>query len=102
MFLTAYFFANSGHLATILLEDTETVTSDWYINKCLPNVSQAWRARRPQTGARALILLCGKTRLHTASLTLVFLAENNVQIVTSPSYTLSLDPCKISPLYLVK
>ena len=102
MFLTACFFANSGHLATILLEDTETVTSDWYVNKCLPNVSQAWRARRPQTGARVLMLLYDKTRLHTTSLTLVFLAENNGQILTSLPYTLSLYPCEFSPLYLVK
>ena len=48
------------------------------------------------------MLLYGKTRLHTASLTLVFLAENDVQIVTSPLYTLGLDPCEHFPLYLVK
>ena len=102
MFFTACFFANSGHLATILLEDTETVTSDWYVNKCLPNVSQAWRIRRPQTGAPALLLLYGKTGSHNLSLTLVFLVENNVQIVTRPLYTLSLDPCKFFHLYLVK
>ena len=36
--MVACLFADFGHVATILLEDTKTVTADWYVNHCLPKV----------------------------------------------------------------
>ena len=45
--MIACFFAKFGHVATIPLEDTKTVTADLYVNHCLPKVFQAWCKRRP-------------------------------------------------------
>ena len=46
--MIACFFAKLGHSATIPLEDRKTVTADWYVNHCLPNIFQAWCKRRPE------------------------------------------------------
>ena len=50
------FFAKSGHVATIPLEDGEMVTADWCVNHCLSEVFQAWCKWRSWTGVRGLLL----------------------------------------------
>ena len=36
--MIACFFAKFCHVATIPLEDRKTVTADWYVNHCVPNI----------------------------------------------------------------
>ena len=54
--MIARFFAKFGHVATIPLEDKKTITADWYVNHCLPQIFQAWCKRCPRTGVRSLLL----------------------------------------------
>ena len=91
--MTACFFAKIGHVATILLEDTKTVTADWYVNHCLPKIFQAWCKRHPRTGVRGVLLHRDNAKLHTAAVTLDFLADNDVQRVTHPPYSPNSVPC---------
>ena len=89
----ACFFANFGHVATIPLEDRKTVTADWYVNHCLHEVFEARCKRCPRTGVLGLLLHHDNARAHTATVTLDFLASNDVQLVTYPSYSPDLAPC---------
>ena len=91
--MIAVFFAKSGHVATIPLVERKTVTADWYINTCLPQVFEAWSTRRPRTGTRGLLLHHDNASAHTAAATLDYLQENNVQLVTHPPYSPDLAPC---------
>ena len=91
--MIACFFAKFGHVATIPLEDRKTVTADWNVNHCLPKVFEARCKRRPRTGVRGLLLHHDNAIVHTASVTLDFLASNGVQLVTHPPYSPDLAPC---------
>ena len=93
--MIACFFAKFGHVATIPLEDRKTVTADWYVNQCLPKVSQAWHKRCPQTSVRGLLLHHSNASAHTAAVTLDFLAASNVQLVTHPPYSPDLVPVTV-------
>ena len=99
----ACFFSKSGHVATILLEDRKTVNSDWCINHCLPKVFEAWckrRQRRPHRLTQALLLHHDNVSVHTAAVTLDFLAENSANLVTHPPSPPDLAPrdCFLFPL----
>ena len=87
------FFAKFGHVATILLEDRNKVTADWYVNHCLPEVFQPWCTRRPQTGVHGLLLNHDNASAHTAAVTLDLLATNDAQLVTHPPYSPDLVSC---------
>ena len=89
--MVACLFSNSGHVATIHLEDRKTVNSDWYINHCLPKVFGEWCKHRPHRGTQGL-LLYHNASAHTAAATLDFLAENSVNLVTHPPYSPDLAP----------
>ena len=90
--MIACFFAKSGHVATVPLEDRKTVTADWYVTNCLPKVFEAWRERRPRTGTRGLLLHHDNASAHTARATTTFLEEKNVQLVAHPPYSPDLAP----------
>ena len=91
--MIACFFAKFGHVATIPLEDRKTATADWYVNHCLLKVFQTRCKRRPRTGVRDLLLHHDNASAHTATVTLDFLAANDVQLVTHPPYSPDLAPC---------
>ena len=90
--MTACFFSKSAHVATVPLEDRQTVTADQYVTKCLPKVLEAWRERRLKTGIRGLQLHHDHASVHTARATATFLEEKNVILVTHLLYSLDLDP----------
>ncbi len=48
--MVASFFGYSGHVATVVLEDRRTVTSQWYTRVCLPQVVAKIEEWRPKTG----------------------------------------------------
>ena len=73
-------------------EDRRTVTADWYVYHCLPKVFEVWCQRRPKTGLRVLFLH-DNASAHTAAITVVFLDENQVQLLPHPPYPPDLSPC---------
>ena len=91
--MIACFFVKFGHVATIPFEDRKTATADWYVIHCLPKVFQAWCTLSPQTGVRGLLLHQDNASVHTAAVTLDFLAASDVQLVTHPPYSPDLAPC---------
>ena len=91
--MIACFFAKIGQVAAIPLEDRKTVTADRYVNHCLPKIFQAWCRRCPRTGVCGLLLHHDNASVHTAAVTLDFLAASDVQLVTHPPYSSDLVPC---------
>ena len=91
--MIACFFAKFGHGSTIPLENRKSVTADWYVNHCLPKIFQVWCKRRPRTGVRGVLLHHDNASADTATVTLDFLATNDVQLVTYPPYSADLAPC---------
>lgn len=91
--MVAAFFSKSGHIATVPLEGQRTVTSQWYVEQCLPLVFTAWRQRRPNTGTRGLLLHHDNASAHTAVRTTEFIASEGVQLLSHPPYSPDLAPC---------
>ena len=91
--MIACFFAKFCHVGTISFDDRKTVTADWYVNHCLPNIFQTWCKRRLRTGVRGLLLHHDNASAYIAAVTLDFLAARDVQLVTHPPYSPDLAPC---------
>ena len=91
--MVSSFFSKTGHVATFQLDDCRTVNRDWYVNHCIPQVLDAWRNKRPRTGLRGLLWHHDNASAHTAALTIDFLSENSIQLVTHPAYSPDLAPC---------
>ena len=83
--MVASFFSKTGHVATIQVEDRRTVNAKWYVNRCIPQVLYVWRNKRPRTGLREL--LWHHDNAHTAALTIDFLSENSIQLMTHQPYS---------------
>ena len=91
--MVASFFAKTGHVATVPLDDRRTVNADWYVNQCIPQVLDVWQQRRPKTGLKGLLWHHDNASVHTAALTIDFLSENSIQLVSHPPYSPDLAPC---------
>lgn len=91
--MVATFMSKSGHVATIPLQDRRTVTADWYVHQCLPQVLEEWNRRRPGTGTRRLMLHHDNAPAHAAFATIDFLATERVQLLSHPPYSPDLAPC---------
>ena len=100
--MIACFFAKFGHVATLPLEDRKTVTVDWYVNQCVPKIFQAWYLRRPRMGVWSLLLHHDNASMHTAAVTLDFVAAYDAQLVIRPPYSPELAPCDWFLFYSVK
>jgi [histone H3]-lysine36 N-dimethyltransferase SETMAR len=87
--MVATFVSKSGHVATIALEDRRTVTSDWYITVCLPQVITKLRQNNPQ---RRVILHQDNASAHTAQKTIEFLELQNIELLNHPPYSPDLSP----------
>ena len=88
--MVALFVTKTGPIATIPLEDRRTVTADWYVQQCLPQVLNAARARRPRSG---ITLHHDNAPAHTAATTREFLANEGVKLMSHPPYSPDLAPC---------
>ena len=95
--MVACFFGKSSCIATILLEDTRTVTADWCVHHCLPKVLEVWCQRCPKTGHRGLFLHQDNASAHTAATAVDFLIESEVQLLPHPPYSPDLSPCALFP-----
>ncbi|XP_050296406.1 histone-lysine N-methyltransferase SETMAR-like [Anthonomus grandis grandis] len=87
--MVATFVSKAGHVATIPLENQQTVTADWYIAICLPKVIAELRKANPQ---RRIILHQDNASSHTARKTIEFLTYQNVELLDHPPYSPDLSP----------
>ena len=88
--MVASYLAKTGHITTIPLEERRTVTADWYVHQCLPQVLYAVRTRRPKSG---ITLHHDNAPAHTAAATRKFLASEGVQLMSHPPCSPDLAPC---------
>lgn len=88
--MVASYIAKTGHITTIPLEERRTVTADWYVHQCLPQVLHAVRTRLPKSG---ITLHHDNAPAHTAAATREFLASEGVQLMSHPLYSPDLAPC---------
>ena len=72
----------AGHVATMLLEDRKTVTSDWHDNHCLSVVVEALCKRRSSAGGSGRLPRLENASAQTAAVALDLLASSDVQLVT--------------------
>lgn len=91
--MVASFFSMEGHVATVPLVERRTVNAEWYTGVCLPHVFQKWSEKHPRTGLQGLLLHHDNASAHTSAVTLDFLTENGVQLVSHPAYSPDLAPC---------
>ena len=88
--MVASYIAKTGHITTIPLDERRTVTADWYVHQCLPQVLHAVRTRRPKSG---ITLHHDNAPAHTAAATREFLASKGVQLMSHPPCSPDLAPC---------
>ena len=88
--MVASYIAKTGHITTIPLEERRTVTAEWHVHQCLPQVLHAVRTRRPKSGTT---LHHDNASAHTAAATREFLASEGVQLMSHPPYSSDLCPC---------
>ena len=87
--MVASYNAKTGHITTIPLEERRTVTADWYVHQYLPQVLHAVCTRRPKSG---ITLHHDNAPAHIAAATREFLASEDVQLMSHPSYSPDLAP----------
>ena len=88
--MVASYIAKTGHITTTPLEERRTVTVDWYVHQCLPQVLHAVRTRRPKSG---ITLHPDNAPAPTAAATGEFLASEGVQLMSHPPYSPDLALC---------
>ena len=79
--MVASYIAQTGYITAIPLEERRTVTADWYVHQCLPQVLHAVRTRRPKSG---ITLHHDNAPAHTTAATREFLASKGVQLMSHP------------------
>ena len=91
--MVAVFVARTGHIVTIPLVQQRTVTGDWYVTNCLPQVLDAVARRRPRTRNRGMLLHHDNAPAHRSHVVVDFLASEHIQEVGHPPYSPDLAPC---------
>ena len=82
-----------AHVTTVLLVTQRTVTADWRVEHCLPQVLHAVAPRRPRTLHRAILLHHHNAPAHKAKRTRDFLAQERFQQLRDPAYSPELAAC---------
>ena len=88
--MVASYIAKAGQITTIPLEEWRTVTGDWYVHQCFPQVLHAVRTRRPKS---AITLHHDNAPARTAAANREFLVSEVVQLMSHPQYSPDLAPC---------
>lgn len=91
--MVATFVSQSGHIATIPLQEQKTVTARWYIDICIPQVIENWLILHPRLKTSQLFWHHDNASSHKAIVTLDFFAENSIQVLPHPPYSPDLAPC---------
>jgi len=76
----AVFFRSTGLVKAIKLEEQRTVTANWYISKCLPEVFEG-------LNVRGLLLHHDNASSHSARATVDYLREKNIRVIEHPPYS---------------
>ncbi|GFY76964.1 HTH_48 domain-containing protein [Trichonephila inaurata madagascariensis] len=87
------FFSYSGHIATVVLEDRRTVTAEWYVTKCLPEMLEQWRQKRPKRGIREMILHHDSASARSAQRMKNYLGAEHIETLPHSPYSPDLSPC---------
>lgn len=87
--MVANFFSITGHVVTVPLIQQRTVTSQWYTTIGLTTALQEVRKNNPN---RRVILHHDNASAHTGKLTLAYLNNENVELMTHPPYSPDLAP----------
>ena len=64
--IVATFFTRSGHLTSIPVTDTKTVTANWYSTECLPLVVDAIKQKCSKIGCRGMMFHHDNAPAHSA------------------------------------
>ena len=80
----AGFLRKAGHVATIPVEDGRTVTADWCVHHCLPNVLEVLYQRHPKTRLRGFFLRRVNASGHTAVTMVGFLRIHRIHQTSLP------------------
>ena len=92
--MIAVFFAKSGHVASVWLQERKIVKTKSCINICLPKVFEAWDACHPNNGTHSLLLHHDiKKCPQRATPTLDYLEANCNQLFTQILHSPGLAPC---------
>lgn len=89
--MIASFFGRLGHVSTLALENQKPVTAEWYTTICLPR--KEFNEKRNTNQRRRIIPHYGNAGYHTASRTIDYLNEKNVEIMTHCPYSADLSSC---------
>jgi histone-lysine N-methyltransferase SETMAR len=90
----AIFFSINGIVASVPLEERATVTSAWYVEKCLPKVFEAMAPGEDQKKLfKTKFLHHDKALAHTAKKTQEFIGASGVNLVSLAPYSPDLAPC---------
>ncbi|GAB1597971.1 serine-rich adhesin for platelets-like isoform X6 [Argonauta hians] len=81
------FFNKSGNLASILLKDKSKVNPSWYLTKCLPELFEKLKDKR-----QGILLHHSNITVLTAAVTMDYLTENSIQLITHPAHSPDLSP----------
>lgn len=82
----AVFFRSTGLVKAIKLKGQRSVTANWYVTECLPEVLGAVKIR-------GLILHQDNASSHTAQQTIEYLRQNKVTVLEHPPYSPDLAMC---------
>ena len=69
------FFRKTGHVATVVLEERQTVTASWYVTVCVPQVLETLNRQRTRTDYRGLLWHHDNEPAQSASRAVGFMAE---------------------------
>ena len=91
--MLAIFFSHDGIVASVPLEQGKTVTSQWYVDNCLPKVFDKLQGGRPKSILKKHFLHHDNAPAHRASKTLLFIGASGIQLIEPPPYSPDLAPC---------
>lgn len=87
--MIAVFFQKTGHVATVPLEEGQTVNSMWYTTTCLPEVFVELRKNNP---FRRIVLHHDNASSHKSAQTNEYLSTQKIELMGHPPYSPDLAP----------
>ena len=81
--MIASFFAITGHLITVTLENQRIMTTEWYTTQCLPKIISTWQLQHPKSKK---FLHNGNASLPTTFQTVDFLTDEVNRVLLHPPY----------------
>jgi len=92
-FMYAIFYSPQGVVASVPINQGNTVTGRYYKSKILSKVEKYYKKRRPASGIRHICLLHDNAPPHKAQVVTKFLDERKVKVIPLPPYSPDLSSC---------